>query len=148
MRGDASRLLASSLRRRSRRRRSWRGAASRWRTTAMAPPIAAQQQQRDATKNLIGTAPAEMIDQDLRRGQQDQDAGAGRGIHDRHRGRQSRAEPAAQQDRVRNVADKGDTEADAKAETELELPEMLGVGGDQERTAKQSQSERIDHPGA
>ena len=85
-----------------------------------------------------------MVDQDLRRRQQDQHAGAGRGIDDGHRGRQSRAEPAAEQDRIRNVADEGDAETDAKPEAQLELPEMLGMGGDQECAAEQQQSERID----
>ena len=39
---------------------------------------------------------------------------------------------------------------DAKAEAQLELPEMLRMGGDQERAAEQQQPERIDaaRPGA
>ena len=103
-----------------------------------------QQKERRAAENLIGAAPAEMIDQDLRRRQQDQHAGAGRGIDHGHRGRQPRAEPAAEQDRIRNVADERNAEADAKAEAELELPELLRMGGDQERAAEQQQPERID----
>ena len=79
-------------------------------------------------ENLIGAAPAEMIDQDLRRRQQHQHAGAGRGIHHGHRGRQPRAEPAAEQDRIRNVADQGDTDADAQPEAQLELPELFARG--------------------
>ena len=88
--------------------------------------------ERDDAENLIGAAPAEMVDQELRRRQQDQDAGAGRGIDHRHRGRQPRAEPAAEQDRIRHIADEGDADADAEAEAELELPELLGMRGDQE----------------
>ena len=37
-------------------------------------------------------------------------AGAGRRIQDRHRGRQPRAEPAAEQDRIRPIADQGAAE--------------------------------------
>ena len=36
---------------------------------------------------------------------------------------------------------------DAEAEAQLELPELLRVGGDQERAAEQQQSERIDGAG-
>ncbi len=142
---------ASSLRRRNRRRRflarcgepvenSRHGSSS----------SGTSRQQRGAAEDLIGAAPADMIDQDLRRRQQDQHAGAGRGIDHGHRGRQPRAEPAAEQDRVRNVADQRDAEADAKPEAQLELPEMLRVGRDQERAAEQQQPERIDgaRPGA
>src|SRR5260370_977714 len=60
---------------------------------------------------------------------------------------QSHAEPAAEENRIRNVADKRDAETDAKAEAELELPELLSVGCNQERAAKQHQSERIDRAG-
>ena len=104
-----------------------------------------QQAQRHDAEQLIGVAPADPVDQDLRRRQQHQDAGAGRGIDDRHRGRQPRAEPAAEQDRVRYVADKGDAETDAEADAELELPQLLRMRRDQERAAEQQQSERIDH---
>ena len=85
-------------------------------------------QQRGDAENLIGVAPADMVDQELRRRQQDQHAGAGGGIDHRHRGRQSRAEPAAEQDRIRHIADEGDADADAKPEAQLELPEMLAHG--------------------
>ena len=115
-----------------------------------------QQQQRQqqkecrAAENLKGAAPADLVDQDLRRRQQDQHAGTGRGIDHGHRGRQSRAKPAAEQDRIRNVADQCNAEADAKPKARLELPEMLGVGGDQERATEQQQPKRIDgtRPGA
>ena len=109
-----------------------------------------QQAQRHDAEQLVGVAPADPVDQQLRRRQQHQDAGAGRGIQDRHRGRQPRAEPAAEQDRIRHVADQGDAEPDAEADAELELPELLRVRGDQERGAEQEQPERVDHarPGA
>ncbi len=94
--------------------------------------------------HLIGVAPADPVDQQLRGRQQQQDARTGRGIEDRHRGRQSRAEPAAEQDRVRHVADQGDADPDADADAELELPQRLRARGDQERTAEQQQPERID----
>ena len=103
-----------------------------------------QQAQRDDAEDLVGAAPADMIDQDLRRRQQDQHAGARRGIDHRHRGRQPRAEPAAEQDRIRHVADEGDADADAEPDAQLELPERLRMRGDQERAAEQQQPERID----
>ncbi len=109
-----------------------------------------QHEQRHGAEQLVGVAPADPVDQQLRDRQQHQNAGAGRRIQDRHRGRQPRPEPAAEQDRVRHVADEGDAETDAKADAQLELPEMLGVGGDQEGTAEQQQPERVDRarPGA
>src|SRR5487761_2656036 len=93
-------------------------------------------------------APADMIDQNLRRRQKDQHAGAGRGIDHGHRCRQSRAEPAAEQDGIRNIADERDADTDAQAEAQLELPEMVRVRGEQERSAEQKQAERIDAAGS
>ena len=76
-----------------------------------------QQTQRDDAEPLIGVAPADPVDQHLRRRQQHQDAHTGRGVEDRHRGRQSRAEPAAEQDRVRHIADQCNADPDAQSES-------------------------------
>ncbi len=103
-----------------------------------------QQHQRDRAERTIGAAPADMIDQDLRRRQQHEHARAGRGIDHGHRRRQPRAEPAAEQDRVGNIADEGDADADAEADADLELPETIGKAGGQERAAEQQQPDRID----
>ena len=103
-----------------------------------------QQTERDRAEQLIGVPPSDAVDQDLRGRQQHQDAGAGGRIDDRHRRRQPGSEPAAEQDRVRHVADQRDAEPDAEADAELELPERLRMGRDQERAAKQKQPERVD----
>src|SRR5204863_7006744 len=57
---------------------------------------------------------------------------------------QPRAEPAAEQNRVRHVADQRYAKADAEADAELELPERLRVSRSQEGAAEQQQPERID----
>ena len=98
---------------------------------------------RDHAEQLIGAAPADMIDEELRGRQQDQHAAAHRRIDHGHCRRQSRAEPAAEQDRVGNIADQGRAEADAKPDGELELPERLRVGGNREGSAKKEYTERI-----
>src|SRR6266581_9704001 len=87
-----------------------------------------QQKQRDGAENLVGATPAQMIDQDLGDRQQHQYAGAGRRIYDGHRGRQSRPEPAAEQDGVRYVADERNADAHAQADAQLELPQLSAIG--------------------
>jgi hypothetical protein len=82
-----------------------------------------------------------MINQDLRRRQQQQHAAAHRGIDHGHGGRQPRSEPAPEQDGIGDVADQRGAEADTKADGELELPKMLCVGRDQERRAQQENAE-------
>ena len=86
-----------------------------------------QHDQREDAEALVGAAPAKTVDQNLRSRQQDQDACAGRGIDHGHGGRQLRTEPAAEQDRIRDIADEGDADADAESDAELELPEMAGL---------------------
>ena len=138
-------LTASSRRRRSRRRPSWRCAASRWRTTATAAATSGSSRHSVTMPNtLVGAAPADMVDQKLRRRQQHQDARARRGIDESHRCRQARTEPAAEQDRIRHIADEGDADADAEADAQLELPQRLRPRGHQEGAAEQKQPERID----
>ena len=103
-----------------------RHAANPSRTAARATASSGtSRHERDDAENLVGAAPAEMVDQDLRRRQQHQHAGAGCGIDHRHRGRQPRAEPASEQDRIRNIADEGDADPDAEPDAQLELPELV-----------------------
>jgi hypothetical protein len=94
--------------------------------------------------NRQGAAPSETVDQQLRSRQQRQHAGARCRIDHRHRGRQLWAEPAAEQNRIRHIADQRDAEPDAETDAELDLPEMACFGREQERAAKQQQAERID----
>ena len=73
-----------------------------------------------------------------------QRAGPGRRENDRHRGRQPRTEPAAEQQRTGDVAEAGSAEAGGKADAELQMPQRLRKGGDRETAAEQQQAEAIN----
>ena len=118
------------------------------------PPRQQQQRRQNAQRHdaepLIGVAPADPVDQHLRSRQQQKGAHTGGGVEDRHRGRQSPAEPAAEQDRARHVADQCNADPDTQSGRKLELPECLRARGNQEGAAEQQQPERIGEarPGA
>ena len=100
-----------------------------------ADPPPRQQQQRHradqhrAAQRVIRAAPAGAVDEDLRERNKQQDACAGRGRNHRQRGRQPRAEPAADQQRTRHLTEARAAEAHRKADAELKLPELLREGG-------------------
>ena len=103
-----------------------------------------QQAERDDAEQLVGLAPTEMVDQKLRGRQQRQHAAAHRRIDHGHRGRQLRPEPAAEQDRVRHVADEGNANADAEADARAGIARATARGLQSGSGAEQQEAERID----